>query len=47
MGSMGSGKLDNSFSDLNISQGGGSGYGSGAGFGMMSDFDPLTTKAKG
>ncbi|KAL0709205.1 hypothetical protein Bca4012_016183 [Brassica carinata] len=42
MGSMGSARLDSSFNDLNISQGGGS----GAGFGMVSDFDPLTTKAK-
>ena len=44
---MGSGRLDSSFNDLNISQGGGGGYGSGTGFGMVSDFDPLTTKAKG
>ncbi|KAF3508457.1 hypothetical protein F2Q69_00000204 [Brassica cretica] len=47
MGSMGSARLDSSFNDLNISQGGGGGgYGSGAGFGMVSDFDPLNAKAK-
>ncbi|CAN6805293.1 unnamed protein product, partial [Brassica oleracea] len=46
MGSMGSGRLDSSFNGLNISQGGGGGYSSGAGFGMISDFDPLNAKAK-
>ncbi|KAG5402811.1 hypothetical protein IGI04_008930 [Brassica rapa subsp. trilocularis] len=46
MGSMGSGRLESSFNDLNISQGGGGGYGSGAGFGMISDFDLLNAKAK-
>ncbi|CAN8257122.1 unnamed protein product [Cochlearia groenlandica] len=45
MSSMGSGKLESSFSDLNLSSGGG-GFGSGSGFGMISDVEPINTKAK-
>lgn len=47
MQSMGSGRLDSSFSDMSISSGGG-GFGSGSGFGGLStDVDPFASKSKG
>lgn len=47
MSSMGSGRLESGFNDLSISSGGGGGFGSGSGFGMISDVEPINTKAKG
>ncbi|XP_029127126.1 coatomer subunit delta isoform X1 [Cajanus cajan] len=44
--SMGSGKIENSFSDLSISSSG-TGFGSGSGFGLSSDVDSFSTKSKG
>ncbi|CAN8298131.1 unnamed protein product [Cochlearia groenlandica] len=48
MSSMGSGRLDSSFNDMSISSGGGGsgGFGGGSGFGMISDVEPMNTKAK-
>ncbi|CAG7911971.1 unnamed protein product [Brassica rapa] len=45
MSSMGS-RLDSSFSDMSISHGSGGGFGSGPAFGMLSDVEPINTKAK-
>ena len=44
--SMGSGRIENSFSDLSISSSG-TGFGSGSGFGLTSDVDSFATKPKG
>ncbi|KAL2324039.1 hypothetical protein Fmac_023097 [Flemingia macrophylla] len=44
--SMGSGRIENSFSDLSISSSG-TGFGSGSGFGLTSDVDSFSTKPKG
>ncbi|KAJ0266382.1 Coatomer subunit delta [Hirschfeldia incana] len=44
MSSLGSGRLDSSFSDMSISHGPGGGFGSGPAFGM--DVEPMNTKAK-
>lgn len=44
--SMGSGRLENNFSDLSISSSG-TGFGSGSGFGLSSDVDSFSTKPKG
>ncbi|XP_010552893.1 PREDICTED: coatomer subunit delta-like [Tarenaya hassleriana] len=46
LSSMGSGRLESSFSDMSISSGGGGGFGSGSGFGMIPDVEPTGTKAK-
>jgi len=43
---MGSGRIENSFSDLSISSSG-TGFGSGSGFGLASDVDSFSTKPKG
>jgi len=43
---MGSGRIENSFSDLSISSSG-TGFGSGSGFGLTSDVDSFSTKPKG
>lgn len=46
--SMGSGRVENSFSDMSISGGGGGGgFGSGSSFGLSSDTDSFSTKPKG
>ncbi|CAJ1933570.1 unnamed protein product [Sphenostylis stenocarpa] len=44
--SLGSGKMENSFSDLSISISG-TAFGSGSGFGLSSDVDSFPTKTKG
>ncbi|GLT98838.1 hypothetical protein SLE2022_163160 [Rubroshorea leprosula] len=44
--SMGSGRIESSFSDLSISSGGG-GFGSGSGFGLSTDVESYSTKSKG
>ncbi|XP_004497143.1 coatomer subunit delta-like [Cicer arietinum] len=44
--SMGSGKIENNFSDLSISSSG-TGFGSGSGFGLSTDVDSFSTKPKG
>ncbi|PIA61910.1 hypothetical protein AQUCO_00200123v1 [Aquilegia coerulea] len=46
MQSMGSGRLESSFSDMSISSGGG-GFGSGSGFGLSTDVDSFASKPKG
>jgi len=43
---MGSGRIENSFSDLSISSSG-TGFESGSGFGLTSDVDSFATKPKG
>ena len=45
--SMGSGRLESSFSDMSISGGGGGGFGSGSGFGLSTDIDSFSSKSKG
>ncbi|KAK6934738.1 Mu homology domain [Dillenia turbinata] len=49
--SMGSGRIESSFSDMSISSGGGGGgtggFGSGSGFGLSSDIDSFSSKPKG
>ncbi|KAK6947193.1 Mu homology domain [Dillenia turbinata] len=48
--SMGSGRIEGSFSDMSISSGGGGatgGFGSGSGFGLPSDMDSFSSKPKG
>ncbi|KAB5525337.1 hypothetical protein DKX38_023086 [Salix brachista] len=47
MSSMGSGRIESSFSDMSISSGGGGGFGSGSGFGLTSDVDSFSSKPKG
>lgn len=44
--SMGSGRLESSFSDMSISSGGG-GFNSGSGFGMTTDIETFSSKSKG
>lgn len=44
--SMGSGRIESSFSDLNISSTGG-GFGSGSGFGLSTDVESFSSKSKG
>ncbi|KAG4973794.1 hypothetical protein JHK87_030615 [Glycine soja] len=44
--SLGSGKIENSFSDLSITSSG-PGFGSGSGFGLSSDVGSFSTKSKG
>ena len=44
--SMGSGRLESSFSDMSISSTA-SGFGSGSGFGLSTDIDSFTSKSKG
>ncbi|KAJ4850746.1 hypothetical protein Tsubulata_019312, partial [Turnera subulata] len=44
--SMGSGRIESSFSDMSISSGGG-GFGSGSGFGLTTDMDTFSSKPKG
>lgn len=44
--SMGSGRIENSFSDMSISSGGG-GFGSGSGFGLTTDVESFSNKPKG
>ncbi|GLT67258.1 hypothetical protein SLA2020_395790 [Shorea laevis] len=44
--SMGSGRIESSFSDLSISSGGG-GFGSGSGFGLSTDVESYSAKSKG
>lgn len=44
--SMGSGRIENSFSDLSISSSG-TGFGSSSGIGLSSDVDSFSTKPKG
>ena len=45
--SMGSGRIENNFSDMSISGGGGGGFGSGSGFGLSTDIESFSTKSKG
>ncbi|XP_059456748.1 coatomer subunit delta-like [Corylus avellana] len=45
--SMGSGRIESSFGDMNISSGGGGGFGSGSGFGLSTDIESFSTKSKG
>ncbi|KAK9286429.1 hypothetical protein L1049_014826 [Liquidambar formosana] len=45
--SMGSGRIESSFSDMSISSGGGGGFGSGSGFGLSTDVDSFSVKSKG
>ncbi|KAG6754381.1 hypothetical protein POTOM_042420 [Populus tomentosa] len=47
MSSMGSGRIESSFSDMSISSGGGGGFGSGSGFGLTNDIDSFASKSKG
>ncbi|KAJ6748134.1 COATOMER SUBUNIT DELTA [Salix purpurea] len=47
MSSMGSGRIESSFSDMSISSGGGGGFGSGSGFGLTTDIDSFASKPKG
>ena len=44
--SMGSGRIESSFSDMSISNSG-SGFSSGSGFGLSTDIDSFSTKSKG
>ncbi|XP_057976655.1 coatomer subunit delta [Malania oleifera] len=44
--SMGSGRIESTFSDMSISSGGG-GFGSGSGFGLSTDVDSFSSKSKG
>lgn len=44
--SMGSGRIESSFSDMSISSSG-SGFGSASGFGLSTDVDSFSTKSKG
>ena len=45
--SMGSGRIENNFSDMSISSGGG-GFGSGSGFGgLTTDVESFSSKSKG
>jgi hypothetical protein len=44
--SMGSGRIENSLSDLSLSSTG-TGFGSGSGFGLSTDVDSFSTKPKG
>ncbi|KAF5448619.1 hypothetical protein F2P56_029130 [Juglans regia] len=44
--SMGSGRIESSFSDMSIS-GGGGGFGSGSGFGLSTDVESFSSKSKG
>jgi hypothetical protein len=44
--SMGSGRIENSFSDLSISSTG-TGFGSGSGFGLNTDAESFSVKPKG
>ncbi|XP_062100234.1 coatomer subunit delta-like [Humulus lupulus] len=44
--SMGSGRIESSFSEMNISNTG-SGFGSGSGFGLNTEIDPFSIKSKG
>lgn len=45
--SMGSGRIESSFSDMSISSGGG-GFGSGSGFGLATtDVETFSSKSKG
>ncbi|XP_058109186.1 coatomer subunit delta-like [Magnolia sinica] len=46
MHSMGSGRIESSFSDMGIS-GGGGGFGSGSGYGSGADVEPFSSKSKG
>lgn len=45
--SMGSGRIESSFSDMSISSGGGGGFGSGSGFGLSTDVESFSSKPKG
>jgi hypothetical protein len=45
--SMGSGRIESSFSDMSISSGGGGGFGSGSGFGLSTDVESFSSKSKG
>ncbi|OVA11079.1 Clathrin adaptor [Macleaya cordata] len=45
--SAGSGRIENSFSEMSISSGGGGGFGSGSGFGLTTDVESFTSKSKG
>ncbi|KAG6711330.1 hypothetical protein I3842_05G047500 [Carya illinoinensis] len=45
--SMGSGRIESSFSDMSISGGGGGGFGSGSGFGLSTDVESFSSKSKG
>jgi len=47
MSSMGSGRIESSFSDMSISSGLGGGFGSGSGFGLTNDIDSFASKSKG
>lgn len=44
--SMGSGRIESSFSEMSISNTG-SGFGSGSGFGLNTEIDPFSIKSKG
>ncbi|XP_038885084.1 LOW QUALITY PROTEIN: coatomer subunit delta-like [Benincasa hispida] len=45
--SMGSGKIDNSLSDMGISSGGGGGFGGSSGFGLGAEVESFSSKPKG
>ncbi|KAG7959277.1 hypothetical protein I3843_10G061800 [Carya illinoinensis] len=45
--SMGSGRIESSFSDMSISDGGSGGFGSSSGFGLSTDIESFSSKSKG
>ncbi|PQM33936.1 coatomer subunit delta [Prunus yedoensis var. nudiflora] len=45
--SMGSGRIESTFSDMSISSSGSGGFGGGSGFGLNTDIDSFSTKTKG
>ncbi|KAI3936033.1 hypothetical protein MKX01_021463 [Papaver californicum] len=47
MSSMGSGRIENSFSEMSLTSGGGGGFGSGSGFGSTTKVDSFANKPKG
>jgi len=47
MSSMGSGRIESSFSEMSISSSNSGGFGSGSGFGLTTDMDSFSNKPKG
>ncbi|RZC50857.1 hypothetical protein C5167_019280 [Papaver somniferum] len=47
MSSMGSGRIENSFSEMSLTSGSGGGFGSGSGFGLTTEGDTFSNKPKG
>jgi len=47
MSSMGSGRIESSFSEMSISSSNSGGFGSGSGFGLTTDVDSFSNKPKG